>query len=60
MENTTIHSTHIEPVGTENHWGDGAYRLVCTACGHWHTYRGREFSRIEGERHDRYMNGRNA
>ena len=55
MNTTTTHSTRIVADEPETMFKDGAYRLECSCCGHWATYRGYWFAYHEAQAHERYF-----
>jgi len=55
---TTTHQSTVTAIGDPGLFGSGPHRIDCTTCGHVATFAGREFTRIEAMRHDRFMNGR--
>lgn len=55
MNNTNIHRTTIEPIVNDPRWGIGARKLVCSVCGHYHSYQGEPVMDI-GKAHDDFMN----
>ena len=52
---TTTHLTTVEPAEPETTWKDGAYRIVCSHCGPYVTYRGHAFTVVEAQRHETYF-----
>ena len=50
------HTTTVIPAEPETTYRDSAYRLVCSVCGLVHIYSGKQFTLVEGRRHEDYFN----
>jgi len=50
------HTTTVIPAEPETTYRDSGYRLVCSVCGLVNIYSGKQFTLVEGRRHEDYFN----